>query len=218
MRPLLTASLVLTALLIGPPSATALPRSCGPLPVELHAHEVHVFVGNTSCRTARRLGRAWVRRGGCNDCRVKAWRCRGAPSETTTVRCKRPGHPRRVVVLDEVIDTAGDVVTTAAAEPPPCRSLDAGGFSVRVAHQGAGCERVGRMVLAWSEARRCVSRTGRPRVCRVSGFSCAPVDGGRLGLHAGADRAAVALCGDAAPARGARAHPPDPDRGLTPPP
>jgi hypothetical protein len=92
---------------------------------------------------------------------------------------------------------AGDVVTTAAAEPPPCRSLDAGGFSVRVAHQGAGCERVGRMVVAWSEARRCVSRTGRPRVCRVSGFSCAPVDGGRLRALAGAaclrERARVEL-------------------------
>ena len=136
MRLLLTASLVLAALLIGPPSAAALPRSCGLLPVQLHAHEVQVFVANTSCRTARRLGRAWVRRGGCNDCRVKAWRCRGAP-ETTTVRCKRPGRPRGVVVLDERISGAGDVVTTAAAEPPPCRSLDAG-VSARVAYSRAG--------------------------------------------------------------------------------
>lgn len=88
-------------------------------------------------------------------------------------------------------------VPAAAAEPPPCGSLDADGFSVRVAYRGAGCARVGRMVVAWSEARRCVSRTGRPHTCRVSGFACAPVDGGRLRALAGAaclrDRARVEL-------------------------
>ena len=164
MRSLLVALLVLTALLIGAPGAAASPRSCGLLSVELRAHEVHVYAANTRCRTARRLGRAWVRRDGCGDCRVKRWRCRDV-RESTQVRCVRGTEPRRVVVLDEVIEGAAEPAARRVCGPVTLGPIEA----VVVTAISATCATALRVGRRWGHKEAC--RDGR---CRVRGWVCKP--------------------------------------------
>ena len=113
MRALLVALLASITLVAGAASAAAAPRSCGTLEVKVRNHDVGVYTARTRCATALRLARAWVRRDGCRDCKVRGWTCRGL-RESTLTRCKLPGHPRRVVQLDEVISGAGETFATAA--------------------------------------------------------------------------------------------------------
>ena len=70
-----------------------------------------MYTARTRCATALRLARAWVRRDGCRNCKVRGWTCRGL-RESTLTRCKLSGHPRRVVQLDEVISGAGETFAT----------------------------------------------------------------------------------------------------------
>jgi hypothetical protein len=115
MRALVVCLLALITLVAGAATATAAPRACGNLEVKVRNHDVAVHTARTRCATALRLARAWVRRDGCrNNCKVRGWRCRGLP-ESTLTRCKLPGHPRRVVQLDEVISGAGENYATVAA-------------------------------------------------------------------------------------------------------
>jgi hypothetical protein len=72
-------------------------------------------------------------------------------------------------------------------QPPPCREGGAADFSLEIAYRGASCQSVARLVFRWSNDRRCVSRAGRARACRVAGYRCGPIDGGLLRALAGAE-------------------------------
>ena len=100
MRGLLIALLLLSATPAA--GAQASTRGCGDLARKLHNHRVVVTAITADCATAKRVGRAWLGRGGCGECRVKGWRCRAVPDSGTT-RCARPHRPRRVFELDVVI-------------------------------------------------------------------------------------------------------------------
>jgi hypothetical protein len=110
VRGLLIALLVtaITLAMSARPAAAQRPgvglHSCGELAVKFRSHTVIAYAGRTRCRTARRIGRAWVARGGCGTCRVKRWACRSVPTDSGSFpRCVRGRHPRRVVELDVII-------------------------------------------------------------------------------------------------------------------
>lgn len=72
--------------------------------MKFHTHAVVAYAGRTRCHTARRIGGAWVERGGCDRCRVKRWTCRSVPTASGSFpRCVRGKHPRRVVELDVIV-------------------------------------------------------------------------------------------------------------------
>jgi hypothetical protein len=108
VRGLLIALVAAIALATGASPATAQRpgeglHSCGALAVKYRTHTVIAYAGRTRCRTARRIGRAWVARGGCGRCTVKGWRCRPVPTDSGSFpRCVR-AHPRRVVELDVIV-------------------------------------------------------------------------------------------------------------------
>jgi hypothetical protein len=107
VRGLLISLLATTALLACASAAAAQGeglRSCGELAVKFRTHTVIAYAGRTRCRTARRIGRAWVARGACGRCTVKGWRCRPVPTDSGSFpRCVRGKHPRRVVELDVIV-------------------------------------------------------------------------------------------------------------------
>jgi hypothetical protein len=96
MRALLVPLLVLAAASPQPGHGI---HSCGKLAVKFRLHAVFVYAGHTRCRTARRVGRAWV-----TGRTLRGWRCRAVPTDSGSFpRCVRGRHPRRVAELDVIV-------------------------------------------------------------------------------------------------------------------